>query len=134
MNVCWRINECTECVFEPFSYHGWIKKVQYKYSPFKRLQHAISHTSIITWKPSENCSTYFVHPKWALLKVPVTVKLMMCERVPAVHVYIAGLFNCEVARCETADLRPCKIKKSEMWHHCKYRSCSMQCLVVSICL
>ena len=52
-----------------------------------------------------------MHPERALLKVPVAVKLMVHERVPAVRVDVAGLLDGEVAGRETADLRPCRINK-----------------------
>lgn len=51
---------------------------------------------------------HLVHPERALLKVPITVKLMMHERVPAVCVDVVSLFGGNVAGSETADLRPCK--------------------------
>lgn len=56
-------------------------------------------------------STHFVNPQRALLKVPIAVKLMMHERVPAVGVDVAGLLGGEIAGRETADLRPCRINK-----------------------
>lgn len=64
--------------------------------------------------PSQTLSTHFVHPERALLKVPVAVKLVMHERIPAVRVDIVGLLNCEIAGREAADLRPCEINKSEL--------------------
>lgn len=48
--------------------------------------------------------TYFVYPERALLKVPIAVKLMMHERVPAVCVDVAGLLDGEVAGRKAADL------------------------------
>lgn len=52
-----------------------------------------------------------MNPERALLKVAVAVKLVMHERVPAVHVNIAGLLDAEIAGREAADLRPCRVNK-----------------------
>lgn len=55
--------------------------------------------------------THFVHPERALLEVPVAVKLVMHERVPAIRVHVAGLLDGEIAGREAADLRPCRVNK-----------------------
>lgn len=61
-------------------------------------------------KVNKKVYTYFVYPKRLLFKVPIRIKLVMHERVPAVRVHIAGLLCSKITWSKTADLGPCEKK------------------------